>query len=117
MRGDSLRWVNNGYTNGPLKWSSIGPYGTHPLIYYNVLFLLENRGSKKSSSSGIRKGTKLGLLLSGGGNTDVPVFKCGGKWEDENPVKRLSPMQSSPDILTKTNYLYKSYQQFLVLTV
>ena len=112
MRGDSLRWVNNGYTNGPLKWSSIGHYVTHPLLYYNVLFLLENRGTKKSSSIGIRKGTKLGLLLSGGGNSEQNVSKCGRKWGTENPVKRLSPMQSPPDILTKTNYLLKSYQHF-----
>lgn len=117
MRGDSLRWVNKGYMNGPLKWFFIGPYGTHPLSNHKNYFLLENRYSKKSSSSGSVRGTKMVFTLSGGGKQVLFRRGCGKKWENKIPVKRLSPSQRSPDILTKTNYLYKSYQQFLVLTV
>jgi len=108
MRGVSLRWSYN----GPLKWCFIGHYVTHPLSNHKNSFLLESRGSKKSSSSGSVRGIKLGFLLSGGGNSEQNVSKCGRKWGTENPVKRLSPMQSPPDILTKTNYLLKSYQHF-----
>lgn len=117
MRGDSLRWSLTSPYNGPLKWCFIGHYVTHPLGNLNYYFLLENIHSKKSSSSGSVRGTKMVLTLSGGGKQVLFRRGCGKKWEVKIPVKRLSPFQRSPDILTKTSYLYKSYQQFLVLTV
>ena len=90
---------------------------THPLGNLNYYFSLENIYSKKSSSSGTVRGTKMVFLLSGGGKQELFRRGCGKKWETIIPVKRLSPLQRSPDILTKTSYLYNSYQHFLDLTV
>lgn len=81
MRGDSLRWSLTSPYNGPLRWCFIGHYVTHPFGNLNYYFLLENIYSKKSSSIGTVRGTKMVLTLSGGGKQELfrgEVGKSGG---------------------------------------